>query len=103
MAIDSLGAARAYMNTAKAIADQGNSSTPDVGEAGFGKLLTQAVDTTSQAGQTVETAMVQAATGRADLVDVVTAVAAAEATLETVVSVRDSVISAYQEILRMPI
>ena len=47
--------------------------------------------------------MTQAATGKADLVDVVTAVAAAEATLETVVTVRDQVIKAYQDILRMPI
>jgi flagellar hook-basal body complex protein FliE len=34
---------------------------------------------------------------------VVTAVAAAEATLETVIAVRDEVIKAYQEIMRMPI
>ena len=66
-------------------------------------MLDQAVSAASGAGQTVEAAMVQAATGRADLVDVVTAVAAAEATLETVVAVRDQVIKAYQDILRMPI
>ncbi len=41
--------------------------------------------------------------GEADLKDVVTAVANAENTLETVVAVRDKVLSAYQEILRMPI
>jgi flagellar hook-basal body complex protein FliE len=46
---------------------------------------------------------VQAATGQAEMVDVVTAVAAAEVQLETVVAVRDQVIRAYQEILRMPI
>jgi flagellar hook-basal body complex protein FliE len=45
----------------------------------------------------------QAAAGRADIVDVVTAIAAAETTLETVITVRDQVIQAYQEILRMPI
>ncbi|CAN0606416.1 unnamed protein product [Ectocarpus sp. 12 AP-2014] len=41
--------------------------------------------------------------GRADVVDVVTAVAETEVLLETVVTVRDRVIQAYQEILRMPI
>lgn len=41
--------------------------------------------------------------GKADLTDVVTAVANAEATLQTVVNVRDKVIRAYQEILKMPI
>ena len=41
--------------------------------------------------------------GRGDIVDVVTAIAAAETQLQTVIAVRDQVISAYQEILRMPI
>ncbi len=41
--------------------------------------------------------------GKAELVDVVTAVASAEASLETVMAVRDQVIAAYQEIMRMPI
>jgi len=45
----------------------------------------------------------QAVTGEADLVDVVEAVTAAELTLQTVMAVRDKMISAYQEILRMPI
>jgi flagellar hook-basal body complex protein FliE len=43
------------------------------------------------------------AAGKAELVDVVTAVANAETTLETVISLRDRVITAYQEIMRMPI
>ncbi len=41
--------------------------------------------------------------GKADIREVVTAVANAEATLETVVGVRDKVINAYNEIMRMPI
>ena len=45
----------------------------------------------------------QAAIGKADLTDVVTAVTNAEMTLQTVTAVRDKVVSAYQEILRMPI
>jgi flagellar hook-basal body complex protein FliE len=57
----------------------------------------------SQRGNAAETAVTNAAMGRGDLVDVVTAVAAAEATLETVIAVRDEVIKAYQEIMRMPI
>jgi flagellar hook-basal body complex protein FliE len=44
-----------------------------------------------------------AAAGEAELLDVVTAVSAAEISLETVVAVRDEVVRAYQEILRMPI
>ena len=45
----------------------------------------------------------KAVTGEADLTDVVQAVTSAELTLQTVVSVRDRMISAYQEIMRMPI
>ena len=103
MAIDSLAAARAYLDTARTIANSPSSQATPASETGFGNLLNQAVDSVSGAGQTVETAMTHAATGKADLVDVVTAVAAAEATLETVVTVRDQVIKAYQDILRRPI
>ena len=39
----------------------------------------------------------------ADVVDVVTAVAESEAALNTLVAVRDRVIQAYEEIMRMPI
>ena len=45
----------------------------------------------------------KAAAGTADLTDVVTAMSQAEVTLQTVVTVRDRVVQAYQEILRMPI
>ena len=41
--------------------------------------------------------------GEADVTDVVMAVTNAETTLQTVVAVRDRVMAAYQEILRMPI
>lgn len=103
MAIDSMTAAKAYLDTARTLNNSQTAPTGGAQETGFGGLLSQAAKVTEGAGQTVETAMVQTATGRADLVDVVTAVAAAEATLETVVSVRDQVVKAYQDILRMPI
>lgn len=41
--------------------------------------------------------------GEADLNDVVAAVASAEITLQTVMTLRDRVVSAYQQIMRMPI
>jgi len=44
-----------------------------------------------------------AAQGKADITDVVMAVSSAEMTLQTIVSVRDKVINAYQDIVRMPI
>ena len=41
--------------------------------------------------------------GKANLVDVVQSVNAAEITLDTVVAVRDKVVAAYQSIMNMPI
>ena len=43
------------------------------------------------------------AMGKANMIDVVTAVAESETAIQTLVSVRDKVIAAYEEILRMPI
>lgn len=58
-----------------------------------------AVGTMREAEQTQAAAIA----GKADIRDVVAAVTNAEATLETVVTMRDKVIQAYNEILRMPI
>ncbi len=43
------------------------------------------------------------AAGKANVVDVVTAVAETEVAVGTLVAVRDRVIQAYEEIMRMPI
>jgi len=43
------------------------------------------------------------AAGKANIVDVVTAVAETEVAIDTLVSVRDKVVAAYEEIMRMPI
>ena len=50
-----------------------------------------------------ETMSARAVAGKADTVDVVQAVTAAELTLQTVIALRDRVIGAYQEIMRMPV
>ncbi len=69
----------------------------------FGDLLAQSVDNAIETNEASERISIQAASGQAGLQDVVEAVNAAEISLQTVVSIRDRVISAYQEILRMPI
>ncbi|MCH9049556.1 MAG: flagellar hook-basal body complex protein FliE [Proteobacteria bacterium] len=69
----------------------------------FADFVANFVDSAKTAGVAAESATVQAVNGTADLNEVVTAVASAEIMLETVVTVRDRVIQAYQEILRMPI
>ncbi len=70
---------------------------------GFQTLLQGAIGNVQQTGRAADQVVLQAAAGKNDLVDVVTAVAESEAALETLVSVRDRVIAAYEEIMRMPI
>lgn len=100
MAVDPLSASRAYLDVARAAQ---RTPASEGGGVEFGQMVQNAVSNAVDATRTAERVGLAAATGRADIVDVVTAVAAAESQLETVMAVRDQVITAYQEILRMPI
>jgi flagellar hook-basal body complex protein FliE len=73
------------------------------GSNGFGDMLSEALQDTVGAQKTAEATAAKAVNGKADVTDVVTAVTNAEVALDTVVAVRDRVITAYQEIMRMPI
>jgi flagellar hook-basal body complex protein FliE len=73
------------------------------GEEAFASMVTDSLKQAVQSGRQAEELSLKQISGEADLKDVVTAVANAEHTLETVVAVRDKVLAAYQEILRMPI
>jgi len=76
---------------------------PGGDEDTFATMVTDSLNQAMQTGRQAEEMSIKQISGEADLKDVVTAVANAEHTLETVVAVRDKVLSAYQEILRMPI
>ena len=69
----------------------------------FASLVAQTFQDAAATGRAGETATIQALGGQASLQDVVQAVNAAEISLQTVVAVRDRMIAAYQEIMRMPI
>lgn len=75
----------------------------ETGGPSFSDMLQEAGKTAVAALKKSEKLTAEAAVGRADLNEVVNAVTNAEVTLQTVTAVRDKVISAYQEILRMPI
>jgi flagellar hook-basal body complex protein FliE len=98
-------------NAYKSLAALGTGLTPMPGagvaktadSGGFGQMLQEVVGSVADAGRNADTQTVKAVQGKGDLVDVVTAVAESEVALETLVSVRDRVISAYEEIMRMPI
>lgn len=69
----------------------------------FSSLVESAVTGTIEAGREADMKAMELAAGKANLVDVVTAVSETEVAVETLVSVRDKVIQAYEEIFRMPI
>ena len=71
--------------------------------AGFADLLKSVVSQTAEQTRGAEAQMAQNINGQGNLIDVVTAISSAEASLETVLAVRDQVISAYKEIMAMPI
>ena len=73
------------------------------GAGSFVSMVVESLKSAVNAGRQAEELSLKQISGEADLKDVVTAVANAENTLETVIAVRDKVLSAYQEILRMPI
>lgn len=74
------------------------------GGESFAELLGRAVGSVAESGRQADTVKQAAAGGqRPEYVAMVTAVAESEAALETLVAVRDKVIQAYEEIMRMPI
>ncbi|MBI3452167.1 MAG: flagellar hook-basal body complex protein FliE [Rhodospirillales bacterium] len=102
MTVSFANAAAAYIGAAKnaGVAGLEARSAPGSNFADMVKKATAAVAQNLRQG---ETATLQAAAGKADLTQVVTAVANAEVTLQSVVAVRDKVVQAYLDILRMPI
>jgi flagellar hook-basal body complex protein FliE len=106
MPIPTAAAANAYA----ALARMGEESAK-LGSAGgssaagpsFGSVLKDMVDSVTAAAQKSDAQTQAVAAGKANMIDVVTAVAETETAVQTLVSVRDKVIAAYEDILKMPI
>lgn len=71
--------------------------------AGFTDALEKALTDMRATAESGERAAADAMAGRGDLQSVVEALTATEMALETAVTVRDRVVEAYQEIMRMPV
>jgi flagellar hook-basal body complex protein FliE len=99
--------ASAYNNAAKLITEQNKSSLGGLGDKSqmpdFGKLVADGVQGVMDAGKTSDKLSLDLVNGKANVVDVVTAISQTELAMESMVAVRDKVISAYEEIMRMPI
>ncbi len=92
--------ANAYSNTQKS--GTAGLDLP-AGTPSFGDMLRAGVQNTIDTIKIGEATSAAAISGKADLNDVVQAITKAELTLQTVVAIRDRLITAYQDILRMPI
>ncbi|WP_184721842.1 flagellar hook-basal body complex protein FliE [Caulobacter sp.] len=102
--ITALAAAKAYASQgAMGIGSVGSIGGADKKGVDFGDMLKSAMEGAAKTSKVAESKIAAQVAGKAELVDVVTAISSAEASLETVMAVRDQVISAYQEIMRMPI
>ena len=66
-------------------------------------MLKEAIDGVSAAAHKSDVQAQAVASGKANVIDLVSAVAEAETTIGTLVAVRDSVIQSYQDIIRMTI
>ena len=80
---------------------------PDSGKPasleGFGAALTDAMQGVIDAGHEADAKSAQGIAGTGNLTDVVSAVNRAELALQTTTVIRDRVVTAYQEIMRMAI
>ncbi len=99
-------AANAYAALARMgeqTANLGRDAAAAEGGPSFGSVLKNVIDAVSHAGRQSDAQAQAVAMGKANMIDVVTAVAESETAIQTLVSVRDKVIAAYEDILKMPI
>lgn len=92
------GAAQAYARVAS-----GGDGGADLAGGGFGAALGRALDGVVQAGHQADAQSVKAINGGGNFTEVATAVAHAELALQSAVTIRDKVVQAYQDVMRMPI
>ena len=101
-----LTAASAYANIARLTADVARSAAPGAEpkqDASFAAVLKEAIGSVTEMGHKTDVQARALVNGKGNMVDVVTAVAETEVAIDAVVAVRDKVIAAYDEIMKMPI
>jgi flagellar hook-basal body complex protein FliE len=98
MEVSGLGALRQYQAAQKALA-------PEKGDGPSSKTsnLAKGMEEFADIFKTVETTMQDHVTGHTGAQSVVEAMASAEMAIETAVTIRNRVVEAYQELLRMPV
>ena|SRR5215471_5263313 len=111
-----IAAANAYANLAR-VTGTGGAGSPfanlgrlsdggagnEAGGPSFGAVLKDAISSVADAGRKSDAQTVAMASGKANVMDVVTAVAETDVAVSTLVSVRDRVIQSYEDIMKMSI
>ena len=103
-----LAAASAYASVARVASDASSLSVirqpaEAKGDTSFASVLNDAIGSVVEMGRKSDAQTRAAAGGKGNLVDVVTAVSETEVAIDAVVTVRDRVIQAYEDIMKMPI
>ncbi|HVV63528.1 MAG TPA: flagellar hook-basal body complex protein FliE [Pseudolabrys sp.] len=103
-----LAAAGAYASAARLAADPalalaGKTAAAGAGDTSFATVLKDAMGSLSAAGRKTDAQAREMVAGKGNMVNVVTAVAETEVAIDAVVAVRDRVIQAYEDIMKMPI
>jgi flagellar hook-basal body complex protein FliE len=96
-------AANAYASLARIMDSGGAGKASETGGASFGAMLKDALGSVMEAGRKSDAQTVAMASGKGNVMDVVTAVAETDVAVSTLVSVRDRVIQSYEDIMKMPI
>jgi len=90
-------------DAARAYRQAGGDAGAAVDGTDFGSVLNRAVEGVASGAASAEAQSMQAIAGGGDITAVVTAVNKAELALQTTVAIRDRVVQAYQDIMKMPI
>ena len=97
-------ATKAYAAVQDSAPLAGNDKTkPSAADTSFGSLVQNAINEAVSTSKSAEVQMGNQIQGKGSLIDVATSISSAQTSLETVMAVRDQVISAYEEIMRMSI
>jgi len=96
-------AANAYASAARILESGLASKGSETADTSFSAVLKEAIGGVLDTGRKSDAQTVAMASGKANVMDVVTAVAETDVAVSTLVSVRDKVIAAYEDIMKMAI
>jgi flagellar hook-basal body complex protein FliE len=78
-------------------------AAPAEAGSGFGGMVQRALEQGVEIGRSAEAASTAAMLGQGGVTEAVLAISRAELALQTTVAIRDRVVAAYQDVMRMPI